>query len=586
MSTYREAIRAYSTRTMLTDLVRRIAPYRSTFLLATGIRIIGDVAWLYPAIAVATILTELSKVTAASSSVILTVFFWWGVAIAVRALSRSWSSYLGFHVSERAKLDTEREALQHLTLLDMAWHERESSGAKMKRVSAAAQGVDRVIRMWFTLLVSISVTAVGVLIIVSRIDPTLSVLIVVFAIIYFTLALILGRRAAATSLAVQKEEEVFNGVVYETIANVRTVHVFDHAREALSRLDALLSGVVGKVQTRIQAYQFRSFVLFACAQTFLIGSLLFVGIQIIDGHYELGLFALVYRYFGQIWDAAGELADFSQEFMTSKLSLARLSEITRTPPEGVSDERFDMPDDWKEIRFDDVSFSYGETVALSHVSFSVRRGQKVGIVGSSGAGKSTLFKLLLKERSAYTGEIYIDDIPLRHIRRSSYFEKVSAVLQDTEVFNISLKDNVTLARPGLSSDEHVRNALKTAHVSDFAERLPEGVDTIIGERGVKLSGGERQRLGIARAVFKQPELLLMDEATSHLDSDSEERIQDSLTRFFSGVTAIVIAHRLSTIRAMDVILVIEGGQVVEQGSFDALIAQGGRFSELWSKQSL
>ena len=584
MSSYREATRSYTTLMMVRDLATRVAPYSRTFVLATFIRIIGDLAWLYPALAVATIITELARGAGASSAMIGTAFLWWGVAIVVRAVARSWSSYLGFHISERARLDTEHNALAHLTALDMAWHESESSGAKMKRVTAAAQSVDKVIRMWFTLLVSIVVTVFGVSIILSRIDPWLTALIAVFASIYFPLAFLLGRRAAARSLAVQKEEEYATGFMYETIANVRTVQVFDHARAALERLEGALRAVAQQVGLRIAAYQVRSLILFLCAQGFLIVTLVIVVLGIMSGTYEIGLFALAYRFFGQVWDAAGELAEFSQEFMSAKLALARLSEMTHATPQGLSAECVDMPLNWKTIRFDDVSFSYGDTVALSHVSFTMLRGQKVGIVGSSGAGKSTLFKLLLKERHTYTGEIYIDDIPLRTIRRASYFRRVSAVLQDTEIFNISLADNVRLARPDAQEKDALTNALRTAHVVDFAERLPQGVDTVIGERGVKLSGGERQRVGIARAIYKEPDLLLMDEATSHLDSDSEERIQDSLTRFFSRVTALVIAHRLSTIRAMDLILVVEGGRVVEQGSFDQLVAHGGRFAELWTKQ--
>jgi ABC-type multidrug transport system fused ATPase/permease subunit len=203
----------------------------------------------------------------------------------------------------------------------------------------------------------------------------------------------------------------------------------------------------------------------------------------------------------------------------------------------------------------------------------------------SGAGKSTLLKLLLKEHENYEGDIVIDEVSLRKITKSSYFEHVAVVLQDTEVFNFTLRDNITISNSERAQDEtQLQRSLDIAHVSDFIDTLPDGYDTIIGEKGVKLSGGERQRVGIARAVFKDPQLLLLDEATSHLDLESEEKIKDSLHLFFQDVTAVVIAHRLSTIREMDRIFVLEGGNILEQGSFEELHEKRGRFRELWDKQ--
>lgn len=244
-----------------------------------------------------------------------------------------------------------------------------------------------------------------------------------------------------------------------------------------------------------------------------------------------------------------------------------------------------FPKHWKEITLKNVSFGYGDAAVLKKISFTIKRGERIGIVGLSGAGKSTLYKLLLKEYEDYTGEILVDNISLKDIRKASYIEHTAVVLQDTEVFNFSLKENITIANGKKARDTKLLNSsLEVAHVTDFVKRLPEGVGTMIGEKGVKLSGGERQRVGIARAVFKQPELLLLDEATSHLDSESEQKIQDSLHHVFKSVTAVAIAHRLSTIREMDRILVLEAGKLIEEGTFEALLKQKGRFAELWQKQ--
>jgi ATP-binding cassette subfamily B protein len=347
-----------------------------------------------------------------------------------------------------------------------------------------------------------------------------------------------------------------------------------------------MSQLYARIKTRVWRFQSRNTLLYLWGYGFNIGILTFIAWGIYEGRYELGLLVLFYGYFGRIWESVSELSSLTQDFITAKYSIARMRDVLDEPVTIDSDEgKVPVPPKWEEMRFENVSFSYEDSVALSDISFTVRRGEKVGIVGLSGAGKSTLFKLLLKEREEYTGTIAFDGIPLKEIARSSYFSHISAVLQDTEVFNLSLKDNIVIAR-GEEDARALENALEIAHVSDFLHKLPDGMDTLIGEKGIKLSGGERQRLGIARAVYKEPEILLLDEATSHLDLESEEKIQDSLHRFFETVTAIVIAHRLTTIREMDTILVMEGGRIVEQGSFEELSARKGRFWELWQKQKL
>ena len=196
--------------------------------------------------------------------------------------------------------------------------------------------------------------------------------------------------------------------------------------------------------------------------------------------------------------------------------------------------------------------------------------------------------MLLDLYENYDGDILIDQTPLKNISRQSYISHLAVVLQETELFNLSLKENIFIgSQPDVSkSNQRVRDVIANAHLTEVVERLENGVDTIIGEKGVKLSGGEKQRLGIARALYRQPDLLLMDEATSHLDVDSEKKIQASLHEFFQTVTAVVIAHRLSTIKEMDEILVMQGGKIIEQGSFAELLKKKAVFADLWEKQKL
>lgn len=327
---------------------------------------------------------------------------------------------------------------------------------------------------------------------------------------------------------------------------------------------------------------------------------------------------MFHGYFDLVWRATAELAEVTNDIAIHKVGVGRMQELMAVKPSIEGKGRAPFPRDWRQIEVESVSFAYRKRPVMRQVSLAIRRGEKVGIVGPSGAGKSTLFKILLKLYEDYEGSIRVDGVPLKDIDRSSYVARVAVVLQETELFDLSLKDNITIVagdtpppsgrplsrgdskrvtshggvtegRGGfvMDEDERLQRALTIAHLDELLPQLPNGVDTLIGEKGVRLSGGEKQRLGIARAVYKNPEILFLDEATSHLDADSERKIQDSLQEFFKGdLTAIVIAHRLSTIKQMDRIVVLDKGKIVEEGTFEALLKKKGVFFRLWEKQKL
>lgn len=396
------------------------------------------------------------------------------------------------------------------------------------------------------------------------------------------------RRASEASYRVNAQEEDVNGLLFETINNIRTVKVMAMAQTLYAAFFKGTEELFKKLGVRIFWYQSRNAFLSFWAGAFKVGIIVLIIRGILDGHYEIGFLILFNSYFSDLRASISELSTASIDFVTSKLSVARMKSILSEPIK-IDDENGKVPflPNWQKITVKNVSFAYGENQVLSHISFDVRRGEKVGIIGLSGAGKSTLFKLLFKEREEFNGDILFDDISIKQIRKSDYLKQLSVVLQDTEVFNFSLRDNITITNDEQRANQKLlEKALSTTHITELVDKLPQGLDTLIGEKGVKLSGGERQRLGIARAIFKQPKILLLDEATSHLDLESEEKIRDSLHKFFENVTAIVIAHRLTTIREMDQILVIENGKIQESGNFEELYAKKGRFYELWGKQKL
>jgi len=214
----------------------------------------------------------------------------------------------------------------------------------------------------------------------------------------------------------------------------------------------------------------------------------------------------------------------------------------------------------------------------------VAAGTKLGLVGRSGGGKTTITRLLLRFKDVERGQILVGNQSIADISQSSLRKVIAYVPQDPAMFHRTIADNIRFGRPE-ATDEEVRRAAALAHAAEFVQSLPDGYDTLVGERGIKLSGGQRQRIAIARAILKDAPILILDEATSSLDSESEALIQDALWTLMAGRTAIVIAHRLSTVRRMDSLVVIDGGRIVEQGSHENLLALGGIYASLWSHQS-
>lgn len=579
----------YPLRTLVSDVWRYIAPYRAKFIVGSILRLLGDIATLYPPLALATIINTLAGYSAETSLTPVWVAVW-GTALAtiVRYLTMYAAKRMVFEVSEKTLLDAERAGIAHMIQLSASWHEKENTGNKHKRIVRGAEGIDRILRIWVSNLIEITVNFVGVVIIIATFDPFIAGVTLLFLVTFYVLSHWFISRAVKASTAVYAYEEDVHGLLFESLNNIRSVRVLHMGKALVDMLEKVIATLYQKILTRIFWYQTGNTVRHFWGHSFRLAVIVYIILGIVEGHYEVGFLVLFTTYFSSIWQSVSELSDVIQDLVVAKNSIARMMHTMHEPVQHKPDDVLrPFPHDWKELTFADVSFAYHDTTVLDHVSFTVRRGERVGLVGLSGAGKSTLFKLLLREHDPSSGAVYIDGVPLSEYRLGDYYDRVTAVLQDTEVFNFSLRENITLASGSHAHDDtSVQRAVDVAHVTDFLHKLPEGIETRIGEKGVKLSGGERQRVGIARAIFKQPDLLLLDEATSHLDAESERSIQESLHELFRSVTAVVIAHRLSTVKEMDRILVLERGAIIEEGTFDSLYAQGGRFHTLWELQRL
>jgi subfamily B ATP-binding cassette protein MsbA len=375
------------------------------------------------------------------------------------------------------------------------------------------------------------------------------------------------------------------GRLGESIGGIRTLKLYT-AEEREQKVfadgvDRLFRNVAGTI-TGISAVSAGSTVIIGIVGVLLI---VFGGGAMLDGSMTTGEFLRYILFIGMVAAPLVQMASIGTQITEAFAGLDRIREIRDMPTE-IADEanRALVADIRGDVTFENVHFEYnpGQPV-IRGVSFHAKAGSTTALVGSSGSGKSTLIGLVMAFNKPQSGRVLVDGKPLASMRVRDYRSHLGVVMQDNFLFDGTIRENILFARPSASDDE-VRNAGRIAHCDDFVESFPDKYDTVVGERGVKLSGGQRQRVAIARAIVANPKILILDEATSSLDSESEGKIRDGLRQLRAGRTTFVIAHRLSTIESADQILVLEGGQIVERGTHGQLISMGGRYRQLYDTQ--
>gem|GEM_PF-397952 len=581
----------YSVKHFIQDLGTFVSPYKRKFSFGVFFRLTSDIGRLYPAFAISQIIPLLGTIREpASYEAVSWYLIVWLISAIYVGFGHDFSKYLGNQVAESAGLSLYKKCLGHIFLLDLSWHELEGSGNKMKRIDRGYDGVNESIRRIFDVLIEVSVNIVGVVVIFFTLDKMLSLSIVFFIITYFMIGKYLLKRASAQEQVVSRRMEELSGLTFESLNNILTIKALAFQTGVMKVVGNHVSVLIEEIRKRIFYYKLQSGVLNSYFFLFELAVISYIIWNIFQGNYGVSLLLLFVGLFQKVGQSTNELVSVTQQMVVNKIWLSRAMGLLNVKAEIENPENNSLqlayPRDWKKLILKNIHFAYKKGQALSDISFTVNRGESVGIVGLSGAGKSTLFKLLLDLYEDYEGDILLDDIPIKNILRQAYITHVSVVLQDTELFNMSLRENIEIANLKSRAAMPIEEAIKMAHLSDVVEGLGNKLETIVGEKGVKLSGGQRQRVGIARAIFREPDILLLDEATSHLDGHSEKQIQEAIADVKGKYTTIVIAHRLSTIQQMDKIIVLDKGSVKEMGTFQELLSKKGAFARMWQMQKL
>jgi subfamily B ATP-binding cassette protein MsbA len=487
--------------------------------------------------------------------------------------------------AQRLIAEMRRRVQAHISRLPVAYYDSNKSGALVSRIMNDVEGVRNLIGTGLIEFVGGLLTAALSLFVLLRLN-VLMTLLAAGVLIGFTLVL---NRAFSVMRPIFRDRGKISaevtGRLTESIGAVRTVKGY-HAEQREQGVFAegvrkLLDNVLATL-TAQSVMQLSSSLLLG-----IVGALIMYvgGRHILAGTLSPGGYFSYTMFLGFLIAPVFQMVAIGTQLTEAFAGLERTREVLSEHPEDEDPNRTVAMGRLRgEVAFEHVDFAYeADKPVLHDVSFTAGSGTVAALVGSSGSGKSTIIGLLAAFHAPQRGRVFVDGVDLSTVRLDSFRTQLGVVLQDTFLFAGTIRENVAFSRPD-ASEEHVREACRIARVDEFADRFPTGLDTVVGERGVKLSGGQRQRVSIARAILADPRILILDEATSSLDSESEALIQEGLSHLMKGRTTFVIAHRLSTIRRADQILVVEDGRVVERGNHEALYAANGRYRDLYDRQ--
>jgi ABC-type multidrug transport system fused ATPase/permease subunit len=496
----------------------------------------------------------------------------------LRNISKYFLAVFNNNVQTHVKVKTFEKMVQN----DLAWHENQNTGEKIDKINDGKKAIGDFISFYVNDALPIIVSLAGILTIFSIFGWKYTIITTIYMLVHFTFTGILNKSLGKKSFKAKLAKESAIGKSYEFSSNMSTIKLLGLEEKAVKEIEDKEKVVAEKRISRRWTDGKKWIGIGIISSLFYAIYLFFIGQDVLAGTLTIGSIIIYIDYVRKLDMIFVGISGQALKVMDMKQGVMRMMGIYHTLPE-IDESNAKNMNTWDEIKFKDVSFAYDKKNVLENFNFEIKKGEKIGIVGSSGGGKSTFFKLLLKLYMPKSGKIFFNNKSNEKITRKSILKKISVVPQETELFNLSIRENIQLAKDGRYDSVKYKEALNKSQLTSFVSNLPAKDFTIIGEKGAKLSGGQRQRLGIARAIYKDSDIIILDEATSNLDYETEKRFQKAVDAL-KGKTMIVAAHRLSTLQNMDRIVLLDKGKIAEEGTYEELIKKKGKFWALWKAQ--
>ena len=480
--------------------------------------------------------------------------------------------------------DLRSAAFRRIEELPLSYLDAHPSGDIVSRVIADADQFADGLLMGFTQLFTGIVTILGTLVFMLSIDPWITLVVVVLTPVSLFTAKFIAKRTYNLFRLQSETRGEQTALIDEMIGNQKVVAAFSHENASLEQFD--------EINERLETYSRRAtfFSSLVNPTTRFINSLVYAGVGLagaiaaINGSITVGALSCFLSYANQYTKPFNEISGVVTELQNALACAGRLIELIEEPPQESDEGNAVLTDVHGNVAMENVNFSYvPDRKLIENLNLSVNAGQKIAIVGPTGCGKTTLINLLMRFYDVTGGKITVEGQDIREVTRNSLRASYGMVLQETWLKSGTIRDNITMGKPD-ATDEEVIAAAKASHAHGFIKRLPDGYDTVIGEDGGSLSQGQKQLLCITRIMLCLPPMLILDEATSSIDTRTELKIQDGFARMMKGRTSFIVAHRLSTIRDADVILVMKDGNIIEQGNHDELLRRGGFYATLYNSQ--